>query len=1378
MLASLRLSEWGQWTRCSATCGGGVRASLRRVEKEADYGGLPCVASLRKTETCNMQPCERSQDCVVSEWGRWHGCEVEGARQMTRQRRIETYAEGDGDPCDSPLTETAGCDDRDTLQWCSTTEWSQWTACPVACGGGQQQRSRHLSGESSCIPMAKQDLKEVRGCNVESCEENEGCILSPWTHWGQCSQDCGTGVSTRSRSIDQSAGDGGKSCHASLKEMQECVLEPCPVRDCVWHAWDSWSGCSCTCGGGLKRRARTIKVAPRAGGTPCDPSDKTQVAPCNTHSCEDCVDGRWTFWSLWSECTASCAPGYRWRHRSIARRNNDCGQPMTGLEEDYQMCEDLPICVQDEDCKVSDWTSWNDCSCSCYGVTERHRRVLQLGIGAGKKCEGKSLKEIAPCNPSEDEAHPAGCHSQGPENCTLSHWEDWGVCSKPCGVGQRTRMRQILRPLNHNGAPCEGALAQVVPCNTHHCPENNCIDCQWGAWSEWGDCSECGGQKYRQRTIEHLQNDCGHKCDPGVAKETMNCTGTCDSEYYCRWADWSDLGDCTATCGTAVKILQRRLEITDQAPLSDQDYNSSAGGLYLFAGSRSMVCSGEQTETVECDTPSCDEDCYPKNCRFGVWGEWSEPSCTQLCNRHRVIARRSSCGGKPCGGAQTETKFCPRAPCVEVVDCTISDWDDWSFCMKETGYQRLRQRTILAQAQNGGKACGTSYPAPPLSLEEIEPCEDYLALSAKNDCKFSTWREWTECTAICNGGLKHRSRGIQVPPAGGGTPCEGSLEELIPCNREPCTESTARDCELSPWSEWSHCDSHDQRERYRIIAEEPSKDGKPCNGTLKEIKPCTVAVDCILSPWTEWDSCDKSCDGGQKQRQRQVEVNPKHRGKPCDPGLIETAGCNHEPCSNEEVNCKVSIWTVWSPCSATCGPGYQERSRRVTHRLSHCGTGCVGNLTEVKPCHLDHCGNCDPCVWGEWKQWSECTRHCGGGQRHRLRNISSWPSPGCEPCKPLDKAWVEPCNTEPCPEGEICVDGLWADWRDWEACSTSCEGGVRARGRHMLRKATECGRMPDGDSHEEEPCNKGIPCKDTQDCILSEWTMWSDCSASCHGIKKRSRTVLQHGYGSGQYCRGAMEEAYPCAYGISRSLVNWDSPHLYLNLAGVSANNLDGKGPDFQAERELRFKGAAADNSQTVDLRVTVDEEGNYNAGQGVKFNGLQGSFGNIFVERNSEVVLNFELVDTVTSDPMTPEDLVIKFFDADDNQGSNNYEITAVDECEEFYNSPNPDFTVMGSCSAPGPTTFSYPAVINSSTRRSGLSNFRGLLDDPTVNLGGLGIREARARDPKSQFLQLLAEVTSHLPMPRRIRVASATTPGNLQTVPQLLSLTSRSPR
>eukprot|EP00435_Cladocopium_sp_Y103_P027787 s500_g6.t2 len=383
-------------------------------------------------------------------------------------------------------------------------------------------------------------------------------------------------------------------------------------------------------------------------------------------------------------------------------------------------------------------------------------------------------------------------------------------------------------------------------------------------------------------------------------------------------------------------------------------------------------------------------------------------------------------------------------------------------------------------------------------------------------------------------------------------------------------------------------------ERYRLIAVEPLMDGKPCNGTLKEIRPCTIAVDCVISPWTPWDQCDKSCDGGQKQRQRQVELNPKHGGKPCPLGLIETTGCNREPCDDKEVNCKVSIWSVWSRCSASCGPGVKERSRTVTNRLSHCGAGCVGNLTQVEPCYLEHCGGCDPCAWGDWREWSECDVHCGGGQRVRLRNITTWPSPGCPPCEAMNKEELGSCNLDPCPESELCVDGAWASWNDWEACSTSCEGGMRWRVRHVQRQATSCGREPSGDSREEEECNKGVPCKASQDCELSAWSVWSDCSASCHGIKKRERSVLQHGYGVGKYCEGVLEEAFPCALGISRSLEDWSSTHLYLNLGNVYANNLGGQGPDFQAEQSLRFKNAAADNAQSVDLRVTVAEESDY----------------------------------------------------------------------------------------------------------------------------------------------------------------------------------------
>ncbi|CAK9038288.1 Hypothetical protein (Fragment), partial [Durusdinium trenchii] len=92
-----------------------------------------------------------------------------GAVQMTRQRQIETYAKGNGEPCDEPLTETAGCGNRDELKWCQLSNWSPWSTCPVACGGGQQERVRHLRTQSNCFPMAREDLKEVRGCNLDSC---------------------------------------------------------------------------------------------------------------------------------------------------------------------------------------------------------------------------------------------------------------------------------------------------------------------------------------------------------------------------------------------------------------------------------------------------------------------------------------------------------------------------------------------------------------------------------------------------------------------------------------------------------------------------------------------------------------------------------------------------------------------------------------------------------------------------------------------------------------------------------------------------------------------------------------------------------------------------------------------------------------------------------------------------------------------------------------------------------------------------------------------------------------------------------------------------------------------------------------------------------
>ncbi|KAJ8679168.1 hypothetical protein QAD02_014955, partial [Eretmocerus hayati] len=49
-------------------------------------------------------------------------------------------------------------------------------------------------------------------------------------------------------------------------------------------------------------------------------------------------------------------------------------------------------------------------------------------------------------------------------DCKLSEWSEWSECDNGCGTGQQIRSRQVLRPEQNGGKPCDSDTHQTAPC--------------------------------------------------------------------------------------------------------------------------------------------------------------------------------------------------------------------------------------------------------------------------------------------------------------------------------------------------------------------------------------------------------------------------------------------------------------------------------------------------------------------------------------------------------------------------------------------------------------------------------------------------------------------------------------------------------------------------------------------------------------------------------------------------------------------------------------------------------------------------------------------------------------------------------------------------
>ena len=101
-----QVSVWSEYTPCTKDCNGGEQSRTRTVIKEPANGGDECP-SLLETRQCNLQNCPI--DCVLGDWGEYSTCNKTcGGGTKTRSRKIIVGPQYGGKPC-GPTIETVPC---------------------------------------------------------------------------------------------------------------------------------------------------------------------------------------------------------------------------------------------------------------------------------------------------------------------------------------------------------------------------------------------------------------------------------------------------------------------------------------------------------------------------------------------------------------------------------------------------------------------------------------------------------------------------------------------------------------------------------------------------------------------------------------------------------------------------------------------------------------------------------------------------------------------------------------------------------------------------------------------------------------------------------------------------------------------------------------------------------------------------------------------------------------------------------------------------------------------------------------------------------------------------------------------------------------------
>ncbi|XP_029174565.1 spondin-1 isoform X2 [Nylanderia fulva] len=491
------------------------------------------------------------------------------------------------------------------------------------------------------------------------------------------------------------------------------------------------------------------------------------------------------------------------------------------------------------------------------------------------------------------------------EACKTTSWGEWSPCSVTCGRGTQLKQRRFRDEAAAAANKCDTSLTDRRPCynaESPYCTGNGRHDglldsekCELTPWSSWSSCSStCGeGSKTRSRNFRHKKHRKQCKAVPNGPRlqESIDC-----ENEPCESEDMEE-----------VRQRFNHLNGDDE----DEDY----------AGERADGTG----EIIEEWLQKCPAD------RYTEWSIWSP--CSSSCGpgvklRSRLHKGMYSGLNKDDGDSHEECKV-QQASCVaEIPSCDFSRDEAEKICSEPMQKGRCNSNILRAYFDKQTGRC---------HLFSYSGCDG-------NRNNFPTEQD---CNNVC-----------------------GNFQRELKAN----LSAIMKNLKVSLSSVLSyHIPVQEQRsaKAKRAHVKEDFK-GIQTSSQIMESSE-NNKVDCQVSEWSKWSRCE-SCRGYSISTRGTIPA--QGGGKDCPKKLIRKKKCHKiPPCSLQgdgigrrfhrdknsavkdeiSVNCKVTPWSTWSKCSATCGEALRTRVRSVTVQPRGSWAKLCPALAEFKKCHRVDC---------------------------------------------------------------------------------------------------------------------------------------------------------------------------------------------------------------------------------------------------------------------------------------------------------------------------------------------------------------------------------------------------------------------------------------